>query len=112
MLASPWGRGKGVGAGVERQIELTAEGLWNDVSARLREALNDTTYSTWFGEVGGAGLDDDTFAVAVPNDFTREGSEGHCLGLVRAAVREAGGDELRVQLRVGEATPRAPAISA
>ena len=68
---------------VERQTELTAETLWNDVSARLREALNDTTYSTWFGEVGGAELDDNTFAVAVPNDFTREWIEGHFLDLIR-----------------------------
>jgi len=87
---------------VERQTELTAESLWNDVSARLREALNDTTYSTWFGEVDGASLDDDTFAVAVPNDFTREWIEGHFLDLIRAAVKDASGKELRVQLRVEE----------
>jgi chromosomal replication initiator protein len=90
---------------VERQIELTAEDLWNDVSARLREALNDTTYSTWFGEVEGAELDDDTFAVAVPNDFTREWIEGHFLDLIRAAVKDAGGTERRVQLRVAEQQP-------
>jgi chromosomal replication initiator protein len=112
MLAAPGGRGKGVGAGVERQIELTAEGLWNDVSARLREALNDTTYSTWFGEVGGAELDDDTFAVAVPNDFTREWIEGHFLDLIRAAVRDAGGGEIRVQFRVEETIPQAAPINA
>jgi chromosomal replication initiator protein len=87
---------------VERQIELAAEELWNDVSARLREALNDTTYSTWFGEVGGAELDDDAFTVAVPNDFTREWIEGHFLDLIRAAVKDAGGIERRVQLRVVE----------
>jgi chromosomal replication initiator protein len=96
---------------VERQIELTADGLWSDVSARLREALNDTTYSTWFGEVGGAELDDNTFAVAVPNDFTREWIEGHFLDLIRAAVKDAGGGELRVQLRVVESAP-APAVAA
>ena len=96
---------------MERQIELTAEELWNDVSARLREALNDTTYSTWFGEVGGAELDDDTFAVAVPNDFTREWIEGHFLDLIRAAVKDAGGSDLRVQLRVMEEPPApAPAV--
>jgi chromosomal replication initiator protein len=87
---------------VERQIELAAEELWNDVSARLREALNDTTYTTWFGEVGGAELDDDAFTVAVPNDFTREWIEGHFLDLIRAAVKDAGGIERRVQLRVVE----------
>ncbi len=90
---------------MERQIELTAEELWNDVSARLREALNDTTYSTWFGEVGGAELGTDTFAVAVPNDFTREWIEGHFLDLIRAAVKDAGGSDLRVQLRVLEMPP-------
>ncbi len=87
---------------VERQIELTAEQLWNDVSARLREALNDTTYSTWFGEVGGAELDNDTFAIAVPNDFTREWIEGHFLGLIGAAVRDVTGQERRVALSVTE----------
>jgi chromosomal replication initiator protein len=96
---------------VDGQIELTAEGLWSDVSARLREALNDTTYSTWFGEVGGAELDTDTFAIAVPNDFTREWIEGHFLDLIRAAVKDAGGSDLRVQLRVLE-EPAAPPLAA
>ena len=99
------GSNEGVLNRVEGQIELTAEDLWNDVSARLREALNDTTYSTWFGEVGGAELDADTFAVAVPNDFTREWIEGHFLDLIRAAVKDAGGADLRVQLRVLEEPP-------
>jgi chromosomal replication initiator protein len=91
-----------VGTTVERQTELTAETLWDDVSVRLREALNDTTYSTWFGEVGGAALEGAVFTVAVPNDFTREWIEGHFLDLIRAAVRDAGGEELRVSLRVEE----------
>ena len=57
MLAHPWpsGRAKERAVGVERQIELTADSLWNDVAARLREALNDTTFQTWFGEVDGRG---------------------------------------------------------
>src|SRR5258705_2342773 len=108
MLANSQGSTEGAGKSVERQIELTAESLWNDVSARLREALNDTTYSTWFGEVDGASLDDDTFAVAVPNDFTREWIEGHFLDLIRAAVKDASGKELRVQLRVEESAAPQP----
>jgi len=90
---------------VEQQIEPAAERLWNDVSARLREALNDTTFQTWFGEANGAALKGDTFAVVVPNDFTREWIEGHFLDLIRAAVRDSGGDSLRVQLRVADLPP-------
>jgi chromosomal replication initiator protein len=93
---------------VERQTELTAESLWDDVSARLREALNDTTYSTWFGEVGGAALDDDTFAVAVPNDFTREWIDGHFLGLIGATLAEVAG-ERSVRLEVAKQPEGAPA---
>jgi chromosomal replication initiator protein len=106
MLATPTGRRcKGVFTRVEQQIELTAASLWNDVSARLREALNDTTFQTWFGEVSGADLQGDTFAVIVPNNFTREWIEGHFLDLIRAAVRDSGGDSLRVRLQVSERPP-------
>jgi chromosomal replication initiator protein len=112
MLANPTGSRQECVQQVERQIELTAEGLWIDVSARLREALNDTTFQTWFGEVAGTTLKGDTFAVVVPNDFTREWIEGHFLDMIRAAVRDSGGDSLRVQLQVAETPPAVPSAPA
>jgi chromosomal replication initiator protein len=112
MLANPTGSRQECVQQVERQIELTAEGLWIDVSARLREALNDTTFQTWFGEVAGTNLKGDTFAVVVPNDFTREWIEGHFLDMIRAAVRDSGGDSLRVQLQVAETPPAVPSAPA
>jgi chromosomal replication initiator protein len=90
---------------VERQIELSTEGVWHDVAARLREALNDTTFQTWFGEVRGATVDGDALVITVPNDFTREWIEGHFLDLIRAAARDAG-VERRVRIAV---EPKAPA---
>jgi chromosomal replication initiator protein len=83
---------------VEPSIELTAESLWSEVSSRLRGALNETTYRTWFDHVGGLELSDDEFVLSVPNDFTRDWIEGHFLGLIRAAVGDATGHERRVQL--------------
>jgi chromosomal replication initiator protein len=105
MLAPPERRFEGVCDSVEQQIELTTEGLWNDVAARLREALNDTTFQTWFGEVAGAEIDGDALVIAVPNDFTREWIEGHFLDLIRAAARDASGVDRRVQLRVEALQP-------
>jgi chromosomal replication initiator protein len=93
---------RGVRAGVERPIELTAETLWNEVASRLRGALNDTTYRTWFAEADGVDLSDDAFVMGVPNDFTREWIEGHFLGLIGAAVRDATGQERRVVVTVHE----------
>src|SRR5215470_15884371 len=109
-MLGPRCRRGGAGAGrVEQSIELTAETLWTEVAGRLKGALNDSTYRTWFGEVDGAELTDDTFVLAVPNDFTREWIEGHFLELIRAAVRDATGHQRRVQLTVAE-TGAAPDI--
>ncbi len=91
---------------MEPPIELTAESLWTEISARLQGTLNETTFSTWFGEVRGDELADDSFVLGVPNDFTREWIEGHFLGLISAALEDATGRELRIRLRVlGPATP-------
>ena len=88
--------------GVEPSIELTAEGLWSEVSGRLRGALNETTYRTWFDHVEGLELNDDEFVLAVPNDFTRDWIEGHFIGLISAAVGDTTGRERRIQLNVTE----------
>ena len=90
---------------MDRPIELTAESLWNEVAGRLKGALNETTYRTWFAEAEGAELSDDTFILGVPNDFTREWIEGHFLGLIGAAVRDVTGQERRVALSVTERVP-------
>src|SRR6266511_2913643 len=99
--------------GVENSIELTAEALWADVSARLQGALNDATYQSWFGEALGAKLTDEAFVVGVPNDFTREWIEGHFLGLLHAVVKDAIGRDQAVPpaarlARVRRPSPAAP----
>ena len=87
---------------MEHQIELTAESLWSEVAGRLRGALNDTTYGTWFGEAQGLDLGEDHFVLGVPNDFTRDWIEGHFLGLIGAAIRDVTGRERPIELRVSE----------
>jgi chromosomal replication initiator protein len=93
---------------VEGQLELTADTLWAEVAGRLKGALNTTTYRTWFAGAGGAELTDDAFVLSVPNGFTREWIEGHFLGLISAAVRDATGQERRIALTVADAEPELP----
>src|SRR5215218_6258434 len=103
MLGARPPRSRSAPGRVEPPIELTAEGLWSEVSGRLRGALNETTYRTWFDHVEGLELNDDEFVLAVPNDFTRDWIEGHFVGLLSAAVGDTTGRERRIQLRVTEA---------
>ncbi len=94
---------------VERPIEPTAETLWADVSNRLRGALNETTFTTWFSQAQGLQYGDGGFVVGVPNDFTREWIEGHFLGLLHAVVKDATGKERGVRVQVDESLEPAPA---
>jgi chromosomal replication initiator protein len=93
---------------LEHPIEPTAEGLWADVAARLRGALNEKTFGNWFSEVDPVSVDDDAFVLAVPNDFTREWIEGHFVELIRAAMKDATGAERRLRLTVPAQPPAPP----
>lgn len=98
---------------MEPATEPTAENLWDEVSSRLRGALNETTFRTWFAGARGVELSDDAFTIGVPNDFTREWVEGRYLGLIQAGVRDAIDREVHVRLAVDpEAVEDAPAGAA
>jgi chromosomal replication initiator protein len=105
MLALLFGRAKERPGGVEKPIELTADSVWNDISGRLREALNENTFSTWFAEVEAVSITDGEFVLSVPNDFTREWIEGHFLGLIEAALAEIAGVRA-IRLQIAEQLPK------
>ncbi|HYY64438.1 MAG TPA: chromosomal replication initiator protein DnaA [Gaiellaceae bacterium] len=86
---------------MERSTELTAEGVWNEISGRLRETLNENTFSTWFAQVDATEITDGELVLAAPNNFTREWIEGHFLDLISAALAEVAG-ERAVRLEIVE----------
>jgi chromosomal replication initiator protein len=87
---------------VQRPVELSAESLWTEVSSRLRDALNESTFTTWFNETEPIELSGERFVLAVPNDFTRTWIEDHFLDLIQAAIRETLGSGRTVRLAVRE----------
>ncbi len=96
---------------MEKPIELTAEGVWDEVSGRLREALNENTFSTWFAQVHATAITEGDFVLTVPNDFTREWIEGHFLDLIGAALAEVAG-ERSVRLELAKQVEAAPRVEA
>ncbi len=100
MLALPSYLAGGQSGRVESSIRDNAENLWAAVAERLREALNEATFQTWFGAAMGRELSDDLLVVSVPNEFTREWIDGHFLDLLRATVRDLTGRDCGVFLSV------------
>jgi chromosomal replication initiator protein len=87
---------------VDSSAQTAAADLWDEVSRRLQEALNETTYQMWFADVEGRTLTNNTFTLAIPNNFAREWIEAHVLDLLRATIRSVAGDDARVELVVEE----------
>jgi len=77
MLALLFRTSKERPGGVERPIELTAEGVWNEISGRLREAMSESTFATWFDQVDVIEVNDRELVLGVPNDFTRDWIDRH-----------------------------------
>jgi chromosomal replication initiator protein len=90
---------------VQRPVELSAESLWTEVSNRLRDTLNESTFTTWFADTEPIELSGERFVLAVPNDFTRTWIEDHFLDLIQAAIRETLESERTVRLAVRELDP-------
>jgi chromosomal replication initiator protein len=95
---------------VERATETTAENLWESIAVRLREALTETTYETWFGHAHPVSLTNDKLLVEVPNDFTRDWIQGHFHDFVSGAARECLGREVVVSFSAGGALTASPAV--
>jgi chromosomal replication initiation ATPase DnaA len=71
---------------LEHATEMTA-GTLESIASRLKEALTETTYETWFGHAGPVSLIDGQLLVEVPNDFTRDWIQGHFYDFVSGAAR-------------------------
>jgi chromosomal replication initiator protein len=87
MIAASRSLAEGAAPGVEGPVQLSAEAVWSEVSARLKQTLSDGPYAQWFSGATGA-LQEDAFVLFVRDDFTREWIDGHYRGLVEAAVAE------------------------
>ena len=94
---------------MEHATETTAEDLWESIAGRLREALTETTYETWFGHAGPLSLTGDKLLVEVPNDFTRDWIQGHFFDFVSGAARESLGRDVVVSFSVRDSVTAIPA---
>src|SRR5438093_2420579 len=88
MIAASRSLAEGAAPSVEGPVQLSAETLWTEISARLKETLGDGPYAQWFSGANGT-LEDDAFVLSVRDDFTREWVEGHHRGFLEAAVSAA-----------------------
>ncbi|RJQ45724.1 MAG: chromosomal replication initiator protein DnaA [Gaiellales bacterium] len=81
-------------------MEEQVDTIWQRAKETIRESLSTTTYKIWFENTDAAGIDNDTFLLSVPNDFTKTRIEKRFLPLIEDSLQEVVGDELSVRLVV------------
>jgi len=77
-------------------MEERAQTVWRRAKESIRDSLSTSTYEMWFERTHAAGMDDDTFVVAVPNDFTKSRIEERFLPLIEETIHEMAGGDLPV----------------
>ncbi len=95
---------------MEYGVQLNAADVWTEIADRLRSAISDQTYHTWFGEVRTRSVDGGVVVLETPNGFSRSWIEGHYLELLSGAARDLLGSEARVRLIVRELPQETPEL--
>jgi chromosomal replication initiator protein len=84
---------------------LTAEEIWDQGSATLREQLAPATWAAWFPGVRPLGYDGETLLLSVPSSLAAERIRSSYSGMLTDAIRDSTGVTVRVELLV-ETAPK------
>lgn len=78
-----------------------AETIWQRARETIRESLSTSAYEIWFENTGADGMEEDnTFRLAVPNDFAKTRIEARFLPLIEDSLQEVVGEEVPVKVVV------------
>jgi chromosomal replication initiator protein len=84
---------------------LTADEIWDQGSASLREQLAPATWAAWFPGVRPLGFDGETLLLSVPSSLAAERIRSSYSGMLTDAIRDATGTTVHIELLV-ETAPR------
>ena len=79
---------------------LTADDIWDQGSATLRDQLAPATWAAWFHGVRPLGYDGDTLLLSVPSSLAAERIRSSYSGMLTDAIRDSTGVTVRVELLV------------
>jgi chromosomal replication initiator protein len=81
---------------------MAADGdqVWNDTAAVLAQQVSDTVWSSTFQDVRGHDLSDSLLTLSVPSQLVRQRIEQRYLGLMEAALADAGHGNLALVIEV------------
>jgi chromosomal replication initiation ATPase DnaA len=86
--------------------ELTKN--WEEALANLKSKLGETAFSTWIAPLKFSAADNRNISLEAPDQFFKDWVEKHYLALINESLKNAGLDNLLVNLIVGTAKETLP----
>lgn len=86
-------------------MEKQADTIWRQAKEAIRASLSSSTFDIWFDKTGAAGMEEKTFLLSAPNDFTKNTIETRYLPLVEDTIGDVVGVDMEVRILVSD-TPR------
>jgi len=90
---------------------VTADELWNEGAAALRNQLAPATWAAWFHGVTPLSHGDGTLVLSVPSSLAAERIRSSYAGMLTDAIRDRTGETVQIDLVV-ETTPRETVVEA
>lgn len=84
---------------------LTVEQVWNDISAQLKELLNDDTYDRWIAGIIPISLDQRHLTLGVSNDVFSEWLSANYKGLIEDIFAKSTGTQVKIRFESGHDAP-------
>ncbi|MBI1842229.1 MAG: chromosomal replication initiator protein DnaA [Verrucomicrobia bacterium] len=80
-------------------MENAAERVWSAAQQTLRSLLNQDIFNLWFASIRAVSLEQETLLLEVPNDFCEVWLKDNYAGLLKDAVVQAAGTDLKIEFR-------------
>ena len=94
----------------EKNMQASAERIWNSAQENLRSMLSADTFNLWFAPLRAATMDADGIALEVSNDFCEVWLKDNYMGLLQDVITLAAGRPLKVRFQTNN--PSAPQVAA
>ncbi|HVM48264.1 MAG TPA: chromosomal replication initiator protein DnaA [Candidatus Acidoferrum sp.] len=91
-------------------MQASADKIWGAAQDHLRSMLSADTYNLWFAPLRANGLDHNSLALEVQNEFCEVWLKDNYLSLLQDVLALASGRQLQVKFKVGAAQPSPGAV--
>ncbi len=92
-------------------MDKQAETIWRQAKETIRQSLSSSTYDIWFDKTDTIGIEESSFLLAAPNEFTKRTIESRFLPLIEDSIGEVAGRSLEVRVVTSPAAAESVSVT-